>query len=182
MIGVTWLKSFHFMNTVPNAHANAESSSATAPTNVASPSSAGDASTAVPPNPTTRPSSPRRLMRVASSRSESTAVNSGIVLDISDANPAGTLLTPNTSSALDTVVILNPTTKIRPQDRPVGRESFAALRSARPTRNDPPITVRIEASSIGPVWSKANLRAEKLPPISIATTTTATSTIVGVAV
>ena len=75
---------------------------------------------------------------------------SGIVLDISDANPAGTRLTPNTSSALESVLMLRLTTRIRPSmTLSVGTRSPRTR--ARVTRNVPPRIVRIAASSIGSV-------------------------------
>ncbi len=83
------------------------------------------------------------------STSDRHAVKSGIVLEISEAKPAGTLSTPKTSRPLDTVVILKLTTKMRvSNDRSWGRRS--PRRSASAIRNVPPITVRSAAISNGP--------------------------------
>jgi len=138
------------MYTVPNAQAIALSTSERMPIAAVLPPNDGLASTMVPRNPTANPTCATRLLTAPRSTKLRTAVNNGMVEATSEATPAGTRLTPNTSNPLETVVMLNPTTKMLARSwRPRGTRS--PRRYATTIRKVPPSTVRILASRNGVV-------------------------------
>src|SRR5690606_8671366 len=148
-----------------------DSTSTTTPIVWLPPSIAGAASVTVPAKPTTRPNTDRPAMPAPSSSTVSTAVNSGIVLDSSEATPAGTRRVPITSSALDTVVMLGLATAMLTQSRRC-RGGRSPRRSAKPSNTGPQIAERIAVSKIGDECSNPYLSTVKLSPISAATRAT----------
>ena len=88
-----------------------------------------------------------------------------MVDETSDPNPAETLLTPNTSRALDKVVIEKLTAKMfRRTILSLGMRS--PLISAAVMRKLPPMIVLLAVTKSGVELSRANLRIEKFAPMS----------------